>query len=31
MSGSDGLDTNSQVPVARHTWEPVVASCLVWR
>jgi hypothetical protein len=29
MSGGDGMDTSSRVPVARRTWEPVVVSCLV--
>jgi hypothetical protein len=30
MSGGDGMDISSQVPVARRTWEPVVMYCLVW-
>jgi hypothetical protein len=30
MLGSDGMNISSRVPVARRTWEPVVASCLVW-
>jgi hypothetical protein len=28
MSGGDGIDINSRVPIARHTWESMVVSCL---
>jgi hypothetical protein len=27
MSAGDGMDSNTQVPIAKRTWEPVVASC----
>jgi hypothetical protein len=29
MSSGDETNINSQVPVARCTWEPMVASCLI--
>jgi hypothetical protein len=31
MSGDDGMDTSSQVPIVRRTWVIVVASCIIWR
>jgi hypothetical protein len=27
MSAGDGMNSNTQVPIAKRTWEPVVASC----
>jgi hypothetical protein len=27
MSGGDGMDSSTQVPVVRHAWAPVATSC----